>query len=100
MYARTFLPVARPPYRDGARAPAPSAARSADDGHLLAIARRTLEHCRAEIARLDVGQSCPWPEALEAISSQRQMDATAMLDYFAPLKQWLDEKNQGQSCGW
>jgi peptidyl-dipeptidase A len=28
------------------------------------------------------------------------MDATAMLDYFAPLKKWLDEQNQGEKPGW
>jgi peptidyl-dipeptidase A len=49
---------------------------------------------------LAMGQSRPWPEALQALSGQRQMDATAMLDYFAPLKLWLDQQNQGQTCGW
>ena len=49
---------------------------------------------------LSMGRSRPWPEALEATSGQQQMDATAMLDYFAPLQQWLDEQNKGQSCGW
>ncbi len=49
---------------------------------------------------LSMGRSRPWPDALEAISGQRQMDATAMLDYFAPLQQWLDEQNKGQRCGW
>jgi peptidyl-dipeptidase A len=49
---------------------------------------------------LEMGQSRPWPDALEAITGQRQMDATAILDYFAPLKQWLDEQNKGQKCGW
>jgi peptidyl-dipeptidase A len=28
------------------------------------------------------------------------MDASAILDYFAPLKAWLDEQNKGQVCGW
>jgi len=51
-------------------------------------------------AMLEMGQSRPWPDALEAITGQRQMDATAILDYFAPLKEWLDEQNQGQKCGW
>jgi peptidyl-dipeptidase A len=49
---------------------------------------------------LAMGQSRPWPEALEAISGQKQMDATAILDYFKPLKSWLDEQNKGKSCGW
>jgi peptidyl-dipeptidase A len=49
---------------------------------------------------LSMGKSQPWPDALEAISGQRQMDATAILDYFAPLKKWLDEQNQGEKLGW
>ncbi len=49
---------------------------------------------------LTMGKSRPWPDALEAISGQRQMDATAILDYFAPLKKWLDEQNQGEKLGW
>jgi peptidyl-dipeptidase A len=49
---------------------------------------------------LSMGKNRPWPDALEAISGQRQMDATAILDYFAPLKKWLDEQNQGEKAGW
>jgi peptidyl-dipeptidase A len=49
---------------------------------------------------LAMGQSRPWPDALEALTGQRQMDATAMIDYFAPLKKWLDEQNAGQPVGW
>ena len=49
---------------------------------------------------LSMGKSKPWPDALEAISGQRQMDATAILDYFAPLKKWLDEQNAGEKSGW
>ena len=51
-------------------------------------------------AMLDMGQSRPWPDALEKISGQRQMDATAIRDYFAPLQKWLDAQNQGQPVGW
>jgi len=51
-------------------------------------------------AMLALGQSRPWPDALEALTGQRQMDATAILDYFAPLKRWLDEQNRGRKCGW
>lgn len=43
---------------------------------------------------LTMGTSKPWPEALKAITGQDRMDATAMLDYFAPLKAWLDEQNK------
>lgn len=49
---------------------------------------------------LALGRSRPWPDALEAVTGQRQMDATAILDYFAPLKAWLDEQNAGRTCGW
>jgi len=51
-------------------------------------------------AMLALGASKPWPEALYALTGQRQMDATAMLDYFAPLQGWLREQNKGQKCGW
>jgi peptidyl-dipeptidase A len=49
---------------------------------------------------LEMGLSRPWPDALEELTGQRQMDATAILDYFAPLKKWLDEQNAGQPVGW
>ena len=49
---------------------------------------------------LELGASRPWPEALETIAGTRAMDATAILDYFAPLAVWLDEQNQGRACGW
>ncbi|MCC6862116.1 MAG: M2 family metallopeptidase [Bryobacterales bacterium] len=51
-------------------------------------------------AMLEMGQSRPWPEALQALTGEKQMDATAILDYFAPLKQWLDEQNKGKPVGW
>ena len=49
---------------------------------------------------LEMGESRPWPEALEALTGEKEMDATAMLDYFAPLKRWLDEQNKGHKTGW
>jgi len=51
-------------------------------------------------AMLSLGASKPWPDALEVISGQREADASAILDYFAPLKAWLDDQNKGESCGW
>ena len=51
-------------------------------------------------AMLAMGSSKPWPDALEALTGQRQMDASAILDYFAPLQAWLKEQNKGQQCGW
>ena len=49
---------------------------------------------------LALGSSRPWPDALEALTGERQMDATAMADYFAPLKAWLDAQNAGRPSGW
>ncbi|HLJ24765.1 MAG TPA: M2 family metallopeptidase [Candidatus Acidoferrales bacterium] len=49
---------------------------------------------------LAMGASRPWPDALEVLTGQRQMDATAMVDYYAPLKKWLDEQNAGHHVGW
>jgi len=49
---------------------------------------------------LEMGLSRPWPDALEALTGQREMDATAIADYFAPLKKWLDEQNAGHPVGW
>jgi peptidyl-dipeptidase A len=51
-------------------------------------------------AMLEMGQSKPWPDALEAFTGQREIDASAVTDYFKPLQGWLDEQNRGQQCGW
>ena len=51
-------------------------------------------------AMLSMGASRPWQEALEKIAGTRQMDATAIRDYFAPLQKWLDEQNKGKPIGW
>ena len=49
---------------------------------------------------LEMGQSKPWPDALEVLTGERQTNGTALLEYFAPLKQWLDEQNKGKKVGW
>ncbi len=51
-------------------------------------------------AMLGKGQSQPWADALEELTGTREMDASAIIDYFAPLMGWLRERNQGTSCGW
>lgn len=51
-------------------------------------------------ALLSAGASKPWQDVLEESIGTREMDASAILDYFAPLKAWLDEQNKGQVCGW
>jgi peptidyl-dipeptidase A len=49
---------------------------------------------------LAMGLSRPWPDALEALTGSRQTDASAIADYFAPLRTWLDEQNKGDRIGW
>jgi peptidyl-dipeptidase A len=49
---------------------------------------------------LEMGLSRPWQDALEKIAGTREMDATAIRDYFAPLQKWLDQQNQGKQLGW
>ena len=49
---------------------------------------------------LEMGMSRPWPDALEALTGQREMDATAVVDYFRPLLDWLEVQNRGKACGW
>ncbi|WP_029086808.1 M2 family metallopeptidase [Brevundimonas aveniformis] len=51
-------------------------------------------------AMMEMGQSRPWPEALEAFTGERRTDASAVAEYFAPLNAWLTEQNRGQDCGW
>ncbi len=43
---------------------------------------------------LEMGASKPWQEALKAMSGEDKMDGSALLEYFAPLKVWLDEQNK------
>ncbi len=51
---------------------------------------------------LGMGLSKPWPEALAVLTGEKQMDASALADYFAPLRSWLDEENKANHypVGW
>ena len=51
-------------------------------------------------AMLQMGASKPCREALEAFTGERDLDASALTDYFAPLDRWLTEQNKGEKCGW
>jgi peptidyl-dipeptidase A len=48
-------------------------------------------------AMLALGESRPWQEALHSMTGEDRMDASAILDYFAPLKTWLDEQNAARA---
>ena len=49
---------------------------------------------------LEAGASKPWQEILFDLTGERRMDGNAILEYFAPLKAWLDQQNQGKPVGW
>jgi len=49
---------------------------------------------------MEMGASKPWPDALEAFTGTREMDGSAVVAYFEPLKVWLDEQNKDRTCGW
>ena len=51
-------------------------------------------------AMMEMGQSRPWPEAMQAFTGKRENDASAIAAYFAPLNDWLTEQNRGKNCGW
>jgi peptidyl-dipeptidase A len=51
-------------------------------------------------AMLEAGQSAPWQDTLEKLTGTREMDASAIIDYFAPLMAYLKEQNEGRTCGW
>lgn len=51
---------------------------------------------------LQLGSSKAWPDAMEILTGQRNMDASGVLDYFRPLQQWLEAENKrtGEFIGW
>ncbi|MGZ9113588.1 MAG: M2 family metallopeptidase, partial [Brevundimonas sp.] len=49
---------------------------------------------------MEMGQSRPWPEAMQAFTGESGNDASAVTDYFAPLNAWLTARNRGKDCGW
>ncbi len=49
---------------------------------------------------LALGASQPWQDAIEKLTGTRQMDASAIVEYFQPLMGWLEEQNRGRDCGW
>ena len=51
-------------------------------------------------AMLGKGASQPWQKTLQQFTGEDTVDASAMLEYFAPLQGWLEQQNKGQQCGW
>lgn len=51
-------------------------------------------------AMLSKGNSQPWQQTMKELTGGEKMDASAVLEYFAPLQDWLKQQNAGQQCGW
>ncbi|MGB3627624.1 MAG: M2 family metallopeptidase [Henriciella sp.] len=51
-------------------------------------------------AMMEMGASEPWPDVLETFTGTREMDGSAIIEYFDPLITYLEEENEGRSCGW
>jgi peptidyl-dipeptidase A len=49
---------------------------------------------------LEKGSSQPWQATLKELTGTEKMDAGPVLEYFAPLQDWLKQQNEGQTCGW
>lgn len=49
---------------------------------------------------LEQGARQPWPQTLAELTDGDKMDAAPLIEYFAPLRDWLTERNAGRSCGW
>ena len=74
------------------------------------MAIRFSRHFRTQLRHLKAGlrtgpfsnrrKRRPWPEALAAFTGERDLDASAIADYFAPLDRWLIEQNKNEQCGW
>ncbi len=52
------------------------------------------------LAMLSKGASQPWQQTMKQLTGGETMDAAPMLEYFAPLQDWLKQQNEGQTCGW
>ena len=52
------------------------------------------------ISTMAMGESLPWQDAFENLTSTRQLSGKSILNYYAPLKDWLDEQNKYRTCGW
>jgi peptidyl-dipeptidase A len=51
-------------------------------------------------AMLAKGASQPWQQTMKELTGGEKMDASGVLEYFAPLQKWLIDQNAGQQCGW
>ena len=52
------------------------------------------------ISTMAMGESLPWQDAFENLTGTRKLSGKSILNYYAPLKDWLDEQNENRTCGW
>ena len=52
------------------------------------------------ISTMAMGESLPWQDAFENLTGSRKLSGKSILNYYAPLKDWLDEQNKNRTCGW
>ena len=52
------------------------------------------------ISTMAMGQSLPWQDAFENLTGSSQLSGKSIMNYYAPLKEWLDEENKNRTCGW
>ena len=52
------------------------------------------------ISTMAMGESLPWQDAFENLTGSRKLSGKSILNYYAPLKEWLDEQNRNRTCGW
>ena len=52
------------------------------------------------ISTMAMGESLPWQDAFENLTGSRELSGKSILNYYAPLKEWLDEQNKDRTCGW
>jgi peptidyl-dipeptidase A len=52
------------------------------------------------ISTMAMGQSAPWQDAFENLTGTRKLSGSSIVNYYEPLKKWLDAQNENRICGW
>ena len=58
-----------------------------------------------ELLVIELYQLWQWVKAalaryFENLTGSRQLSGKSILNYYAPLKEWLDDQNKNRTCGW
>ena len=52
------------------------------------------------ISTMALGRSVPWQSAFKEITGSQELSGQSIINYYKPLKDWLDIQNENRSCGW